>query len=130
MSLFLDGRLAAMPAEYFQIFAVPDDPTKPHCLKCKTELFYSFRWGIVHGEGVCGKCGWPTRLYHFVKQPDGTEVRIAQLLQYHPSGIKGQHNRKLPKWPAPENDKPTALSTSPDGEQKGADKAQERGGKL
>ena len=28
------------------------------------------------------------------------------------------------------NDNPTALSTSPDGQQKGADKAQERGGKL
>jgi len=32
--------------------------------------------------------------------------------------------------PASANEKPTALSTSPDGEQKGADKAQERGARL
>jgi hypothetical protein len=41
--------------------------------------------------------------------------------------IQSWPRQRLSQRPAPENDKPTALSTSPDGEQKGADKAQERG---
>ena len=41
-------------------------------------------------------------------------------------GLRGV---RMPKRPASENDNPSAPSTSPDGEQKGADKAQERGGR-
>jgi hypothetical protein len=30
-------------------------------------LFSTFDWGIVHGEGLCTKCGWNYRMYHSVK---------------------------------------------------------------
>src|SRR5262245_59848892 len=26
----------------------------------------TFRWGLQHGEGNCGECGWPVTGYHFV----------------------------------------------------------------
>ncbi len=75
----------ARQPEYLSVFAQPDDVERPHCVKCKSELIFTFRWGLAHGEGVCSKCLWPTRLYHFLKGDDGSEKRIVQLLQYHPS---------------------------------------------
>jgi hypothetical protein len=60
------------------------------CLKCGSGLdgmLGAFQWGLCHGEGVCSKCGWPARLYHYLKLPDGTEDRIVMMLQYHPDGV-------------------------------------------
>lgn len=47
----------------------------------------TFTWGLCHGTGHCVTCGWPARLYHFVKDADGKEARVVRLLQYHPHGI-------------------------------------------
>lgn len=48
-----------------------------------------FKWGLAHGEGYCSECGWPARLYHFVKDRDGKDLLTFRhvVLQYHPDGI-------------------------------------------
>lgn len=49
-----------------------------------------FTWGLVHGEGHCRSCGWPARLYHFIKDSDGEELLMLRnvLLQYHPDFVE------------------------------------------
>lgn len=81
------------------------------CLKCgegQDGMFGRFQWGLQHGEGRCGKCGWPARMYHFLKLPDGTEGRIVILLQYHPD-VVGEK-----KGPAPENGTDSTGKTQPE----------------
>lgn len=74
-----------LPSEYLkESFALPD--AHGTCLNCGKSG--TFTWGLVHGEGHCAECGWPARLYHFVKGTDGNETRIVRLLQYHPDGIR------------------------------------------
>jgi hypothetical protein len=70
------------PADYLETFAEP--LPNGECLCCGEAA--TFTWGMTHGEGFCVKCGWPARLYHFIKT-DGIETRIVRLLQYHPDGI-------------------------------------------
>ncbi len=82
-------------AEYLKPFASPifKDEKKEEflCLKCGKSLnqfmLGTFQWGLAHGEGFCGKCKWPARLYHYLKLPDGTEGKITLMLQYHPDGV-------------------------------------------
>ena len=63
------------------------------CVKCERPIsgaLGSFVWGIVHGEGTCGNCGWPARAYHDIKH-DGESVfdRPLQIvLQYHPDFVE------------------------------------------
>jgi hypothetical protein len=68
------------------------------CLNCGEEqtgltaqmLGSGFTWGIAHGEGFCGNCKWPARLYHFIKDANGNEVTTIRgfLLQYHPDFVE------------------------------------------
>ena len=43
-------------------------------------LCSTFRWGLAHGDGFCGRCKWPVRFYHYL-QLDG-ERRIVFPLAY------------------------------------------------
>ena len=46
------------------------------CPACRRELgglLGTFQWGIAHGEGNCGNCGWPVRMYHRIEK-DGEEL--------------------------------------------------------
>jgi hypothetical protein len=93
--------LRAYLTEYLKPFAKPQkraDATEgmgfalgySQCLKCGFGLdgmFGTFEWGIVHGEGKCGHCGWPTRMYHYLKLPSGEEGRLVFPLQYHPDFV-------------------------------------------
>jgi len=69
------------------IFAEPNEDDIGLCLCCGAQqlgfLTGRFTWGIVHGEGFCGNCGWPARLYHYID----THQRITLLLQYHPNNL-------------------------------------------
>ncbi len=70
-------------------FADPGEEGK--CINCDRQqsgLLGAFSWGIIHGEGECGNCGWPARAYHFVKMPNGDEKLLEAVLQYHPDGIE------------------------------------------
>lgn len=63
----------------------------------------TFRWGLAHGEGNCGECGWPVTAYHFVffeegnrkgRTPEGgsksdCDLRFECLLPAHPDSIAG-----------------------------------------
>lgn len=75
----LDG----LPADYSDKFAEPTPDNR--CLCCGVRG--SFTWALTHGEGCCHYCGWPARLYHFVKDDAGNERRIVRLLWYHPDQI-------------------------------------------
>jgi hypothetical protein len=72
-----------LTADYLQHFA--DWSPENKCLCCGKTA--TFTWGLVHGEGHCYDCGWPARLYHFVKDAEGKETRVVRLLQYHPDEI-------------------------------------------
>ena len=45
-------------------------------------LIGSFTWGIAHGDGFCGRCKWPIRLYHFVKLDGPEKKRLVYPLAY------------------------------------------------
>ena len=49
-----------------------------------------FKWGLVHGEGQCSECGWPARMYHFIKDAAGDDLVTLRniLLQYHPDFVE------------------------------------------
>jgi hypothetical protein len=72
-----------LPTDYAANFAEPLLEQK--CLYCGES--YTFTWGLTHGEGHCTECGWPARLYHFIKDESGNETRVVKLLQVHPDAI-------------------------------------------
>lgn len=49
-----------------------------------------FRWGLAHGHGQCGWCGWPATLYHFIKDRSGEDLMTIRhiVLQVHPDLIE------------------------------------------
>ena len=75
--------------DYFAKFAKLTDG---QCLCCGTSLrcalglglFGGFKWGIVHGEGHCARCGYPMRGHHTV---DGFGSIRNLFLPYHPSEL-------------------------------------------
>ena len=64
------------------------------CIGCDRKLagdiFAAFEWGLAHGEGRCGSCGWPARAIHTVTTADGVEHRVSMVLQYHPDALVRQ----------------------------------------
>jgi hypothetical protein len=66
--------------EYLAGFAKLD---KGICLWCDTER-PSVTWGIQHGMAHCVGCGWDFKVYHYLKDKNGKEVRVSRYLQYHP----------------------------------------------
>lgn len=89
---------------YFRPFAEPpredgNGAAGGHrCLHCDHHqlglLLGCFAWGIAHGEGRCGHCGWPARLYHYLRFPGSDEdQRIVLLLQYHPEAVTRRDRR-------------------------------------
>ncbi len=77
--------------EYLSGFVV----LKEHrCVKCDKKLIgtlvdqllgTTFKWGLVHGHGICGACGWPAVYYHFPK--GGPLERFVCMLQVHPKYV-------------------------------------------
>ena len=83
-----NGTKFAIPSEYVAHFQ-PIRLTKNNtvaCCGCGANLtgllLGTFTWGMAHGEGFCGRCRYPTRMYHFVG-----ERRFAFPLQYHPDEL-------------------------------------------
>ncbi len=68
----------------------------PNCGSPLGGLLGSFTWGIVHGEGRCtggvyGKCGWPCRGLHYIKDSEGKEIfdrAVPVILAYHPKFVE------------------------------------------
>lgn len=80
--------------EYLHQFA----STGGKCPKCDAKLgglLGSFTWGLCHGEGICtggfsGKCGWPCRALHRIKNLEGEEIfdrSLQPILPYHPEFV-------------------------------------------
>lgn len=47
-------------------------------------LLGSFCWGLAHGEGACGRCGYPARAIHHI---EGVGILHTFVLQYHPDEL-------------------------------------------
>lgn len=89
--------------EYLTQFTLPHVVKSSHmCLSCDSRLsvygggisaafMSSFTWGLMHGEGMCGHCHWPARMYH--QSPD---LRFTLILQYHPDEMKLPKTEDLP----------------------------------
>jgi hypothetical protein len=82
-----------VPQVYFSIFLIPRGSKQGQymCAGCGAPLtgfLGVFQWGIRHGEGFCSDCGYPTRMYHVLKDHKG-EYQLAMPLQYHPDEIAG-----------------------------------------
>lgn len=52
----------------------------PNCISPLGGMLGTFTYGIVHGEGRCGRCGYPCRTRHVVTDPDTGE----ELLEMKP----------------------------------------------
>lgn len=50
----------------------------------------TWRWGIAHGVGECGHCGWPSHGHHFIKDESGKDVLTLRnfILQIHPDFVE------------------------------------------
>jgi len=79
------------------------DMAPVHCISCGAPwsgLMAAVRWGITHGEVLCGECGWPGRAIHIVKHPDGGEP-LAVLrnfpLMVHPEFVRKATDGGMPK---------------------------------
>lgn len=85
---------------YFSSFAAPvRSRGDVLCFHCGEVLYGSilsqllspggFRWGLVHGEGNCAKCGWPARGHHYPKREDGSDlIQLRDFpLQYMPEFV-------------------------------------------
>ena len=84
--------------EYLRSFLEPqfrhdkdDEPNAIVCPSCKGHIYSGgimdalmsgFQWEIVHGEGFCSECGWPIRMYHFVKLDGDEEKRLVFPLAF------------------------------------------------
>ncbi len=84
--------LAALD-EYLSHFVAPGDGK---CISCGEPqggfaaglMGTGFTWGLAHGEGHCGTCGYPARAYHEIKTDDDKPIRLSGLvLQYHPDEL-------------------------------------------
>lgn len=45
-------------------------------------LLSSFEWGLAHGDGFCGRCKWPIRMYHFIQLDKPEKTRLVYPLAY------------------------------------------------
>jgi hypothetical protein len=73
--------------DYLGHFLPPSDK----CVSCGAvqaglmgALLGGFVYGLAHGEGACGRCGYPARANHY---DFGPIKSFHGILQYHPSGL-------------------------------------------
>jgi hypothetical protein len=79
------AELMATADKYFAQF-VPNTTGECLCCGCRLGgLFGSFGWGLAHGEGRCGQCGYPARALHKI---EGLGTLSNFILQYHPDDLE------------------------------------------
>ncbi len=87
--------LRATLTEYFAQFLRPERMPRSNRVMCVCGepltgmLIGTFRWGLAHGEGCCGACGWPARAYHRPIDADGEILSLSAVLLYAPRGCDG-----------------------------------------
>lgn len=73
----------AIVLDYFSIFAEPSGKQGDgfvfgnRCIDCGeflTGMLGTFQWDLCYGEFRCGKCRWPGRGCHSVKDRSGSEL--------------------------------------------------------
>lgn len=77
-----------MLVEYHEHYVAGD------CPGCQARGW--FRWGLVHGEGFCDRCGWPGTAYHFLAEP-GTKQEDEDYYRrrFRWEGILWAHPREV-----------------------------------
>lgn len=66
------------------------------CLCCGAPLsglVGRFRWGLAHGEGECGACGYPARAIHRI---EGIGTLSTVVFQYHPDELSFASEAPMP----------------------------------
>jgi len=73
---------------------VCDQPLQGGFASMLTARGGGFQWGIAHGSGHCGECGYPGIAYHFVKDRHGADLMTFRhvVLQPHPEFISIREN--------------------------------------
>lgn len=90
-------RITEVINEYLGHFFAPTGG----CVLCGAQLgglMGTFTWLITHGEGQCGKCQWPARAIHYIKDTDDTEIFTTAprwILQYRPSFLNDDFLKSL-----------------------------------
>lgn len=98
----IDPEVVAALDKYFPHFVAVEVKDMPDgkkefgvqkCIGCDKDLtgfFGTWRWGIAHGVGQCGSCGWPSHGHHFIKDEKGEEVVTLRnfILQVHPDFVE------------------------------------------
>ena len=88
--------------DYFSHFVAvqieKDEKGVPHlrpqtcagCGQTLTGFLGTWRWGIAHGAGECGNCGWPSYGHHEIKDGDGEAIGTLRnfILQVHPDFVE------------------------------------------
>ena len=77
----------ALLNDYLKAFALPVDIC-PRCEAKLSGIMGTFTWSIAHGEGSCGKCGWPLRAYHCNLPNDQPLEKFTLVLAYHPDFVE------------------------------------------
>lgn len=87
--------LAEIRAAIDKQFA-PFIPPQKECLGCGSILAgdslvdaflrATFTYGLAHGEGFCGNCGYPARANHYAPE-GGAGLTFVRVLQYHPDEL-------------------------------------------
>lgn len=85
---------------YLAAFAAPTKKDETNlCFHCgeafngglAQQLFGNggFEWGLTHGDGYCKCCGWPARLYHFIRDRHGDDLITMRhiVLPYLPADV-------------------------------------------
>lgn len=76
--------------EYLYAFLPPAKESA--CINCEVKqggwaaaiTGQGFTYGLAHGEGFCGTCGYPARANHY---DFGPIESVMYVLQYHPDGL-------------------------------------------
>lgn len=87
-----DGkRLTDIVNDYLSCFIAPCD-----CILCGYPIggiMGTFTWDLTRGEGFCGKCKWPARGIHDIKDTDKSDIFNQPLrlgLLYHPVSLSDE----------------------------------------
>lgn len=109
----MQAKLMAIAEEYFKKFVRWREGKKGKCINCNYQLTGqlfggAFEWGLAHGEGHCGVCGYPARAIHRI---EGVGTLSNYVLQYHPDGLDFDKKEKSDAQTQPVRDDGDAPSS-------------------
>jgi hypothetical protein len=93
LKIYTESEWCSFELDAFALFLPPHSG----CVSCGAQLggmLGSFAFGLPWGEGHCGRCDYPARVFHRLKLPDGSEEALMLILQYHPDELKERNTNE------------------------------------